>query len=187
MVIVASLPRSGTTTACAMAKILGMNPVYVSSRSFPDLLNAGFDFFSDTPYYCPFYLMALFQHHQNIKVIYLKRPLIDVECSIKGTILNNYHSNVNFEQSLSREMVQDVAAWREVNNPEFRREHFGKIKNLCLAYNIPILNYYFDEGWEPFCRFLGKPVPNDSIPHLNKNWPPKKPNNFKIEINTRIA
>ena len=28
------------------------------------------------------------------------------------------------------------------------------------------------EGWEPLCRFLGKPVPSDPFPHVNQNVGP---------------
>lgn len=38
------------------------------------------------------------------------------------------------------------------------------------AQNAPVdqlLVYKPAEGWEPLCRFLGKPVPNEPFPHKN--------------------
>jgi hypothetical protein len=30
-----------------------------------------------------------------------------------------------------------------------------------------LLEWYIDDGWEPLCKFLGKPVPDTPFPHAN--------------------
>jgi hypothetical protein len=30
-----------------------------------------------------------------------------------------------------------------------------------------LLEWYIDDGWEPLCKFLGKPVPGVEFPHAN--------------------
>ena len=30
-----------------------------------------------------------------------------------------------------------------------------------------LLEWSVDEGWEPLCKFLGKPVPNEPFPRVN--------------------
>lgn len=30
-----------------------------------------------------------------------------------------------------------------------------------------LLEWYIDDGWEPLCNFLGKPVPSMEFPHAN--------------------
>jgi len=35
--------------------------------------------------------------------------------------------------------------------------------------NKELLMYRFEEGWEPFCKFLDCVVPKEEIPFLNKN------------------
>lgn len=35
-----------------------------------------------------------------------------------------------------------------------------------------LLEWAIEDGWEPLCEFLGKPVPNEPFPHVNlgKGW-----------------
>jgi hypothetical protein len=45
-------------------------------------------------------------------------------------------------------------------------EHIEEVKA-----NVPadrLLVYDVREGWEPLCKFLGKPIPSEPVPHLNK-------------------
>jgi hypothetical protein len=30
-----------------------------------------------------------------------------------------------------------------------------------------LLEWYVEDGWEPLCEFLGKPVPNEHFPRVN--------------------
>jgi hypothetical protein len=30
-----------------------------------------------------------------------------------------------------------------------------------------LLEWYVEDGWDPLCKFLGKPIPNIDFPHAN--------------------
>ena len=34
--------------------------------------------------------------------------------------------------------------------------------------DLLVLDFFSGDGWEPLCKFLGKPVPDERFPHLNK-------------------
>ena len=56
------------------------------------------------------------------------------------------------------------------NDKAFAEKIFHKYHEDVKAY-VPaekLLVYDVSEGWEPLCKFLGVPAPNDPIPHLNK-------------------
>lgn len=46
-----------------------------------------------------------------------------------------------------------------------------KSHNLYVKSEVPeedLLIWNVKEGWEPLCKFLGKPIPEESFPHDNK-------------------
>lgn len=45
-------------------------------------------------------------------------------------------------------------------------QHIEEVKAAVPADQL--LVYDVKEGWEPLCKFLGKPVPKGDVPHLNK-------------------
>ena len=49
------------------------------------------------------------------------------------------------------------------------REEYQKYYALIrsLAPRDRLLEFKLDQGWEPLCKFLGKPVPNQPFPHVN--------------------
>lgn len=36
-----------------------------------------------------------------------------------------------------------------------------------LVHKDRLLEWYIEDGWEPLCKFLGKPVPDTPFPHAN--------------------
>lgn len=44
-------------------------------------------------------------------------------------------------------------------------EHYAHVKEIVPAENL--LEYHIKEGWEPLCKFLDKPVPDEKVPRLN--------------------
>ena len=36
-----------------------------------------------------------------------------------------------------------------------------------LVHKDRLLEWYIEDGWEPLCKFLGKPVPKVAFPHAN--------------------
>lgn len=58
------------------------------------------------------------------------------------------------------------------NRQEFRAnaravylDHYKTIREVTPPERL--LNYRLDQGWEPLCEFLGKPVPEVPFPHIN--------------------
>ncbi|KAL2146798.1 hypothetical protein VTI28DRAFT_2279 [Corynascus sepedonium] len=52
-----------------------------------------------------------------------------------------------------------------------QREHANMIRGLVPKERL--LEWYIEDGWEPLCKFLGKPVPDVEFPHanaLNGGW-----------------
>ncbi|KAK3680892.1 hypothetical protein B0T22DRAFT_495165 [Podospora appendiculata] len=52
-------------------------------------------------------------------------------------------------------------AWHVMRGPE----HCAMIRRLVPKDRL--LEWYVEDGWEPLCKFLGKPVPNMPFPHEN--------------------
>lgn len=44
-------------------------------------------------------------------------------------------------------------------------EHCNMIRGL--VHKDHLLEWYIEDGWEPLCKFLGKPIPNVEFPHAN--------------------
>jgi len=62
------------------------------------------------------------------------------------------------------------------NNPMFFEEWLQKAKAAYLAHNAEVkrvtpperlLLFQLDQGWEPLCKFLGKPIPDVPFPRIN--------------------
>ena len=46
-----------------------------------------------------------------------------------------------------------------------------RVHNLYVQKHCPkedLLIYRLGDGWEPLCKFLGKPVPEEPFPHMNR-------------------
>ncbi|KAK3304741.1 uncharacterized protein B0T15DRAFT_419070 [Chaetomium strumarium] len=59
----------------------------------------------------------------------------------------------------------DMARAIEGNARWVQREHCNMIRGLVPKERL--LEWYIEDGWEPLCKFLGKPVPNVEFPHVN--------------------
>ena len=46
------------------------------------------------------------------------------------------------------------------------RVHNAHIRNIVPKERL--LEYHASQGWEPLCRFLGKPIPNEPMPWVNE-------------------
>ena len=45
-------------------------------------------------------------------------------------------------------------------------DHIETVKNTVPADKLLVME--ISEGWEPLCKFLGHPIPDEELPHLNK-------------------
>merc|ERR1712046_15702 len=62
-------------------------------------------------------------------------------------------------------------------DPKFKKANADILLSAYRAHNAAIqalvpkeklLVYRMGEGWEPLCKFLGKPIPNQPFPHENR-------------------
>lgn len=166
--IVTSLPRSGTTTICEMAKICGFKPCHVLKEDFSISLEK-YNFFADTPFYSPEYLLALSQIYKNLKFIYINRDLSDVYESMQKTNIDKYLEDyLNKVDNINKkEVLQDALCWNFIHKNK-SLDHKNIIFSIARNYSIPILEYNFNEGWDSFCSFMECEKPKKEIPHLNK-------------------
>ncbi|OBS20443.1 hypothetical protein FPOA_06812 [Fusarium poae] len=63
--------------------------------------------------------------------------------------------------------------WTKAPTPETTVEHLKEAyigHNKYIRENVPadqLLDFQLSQGWEPLCRFLGKPIPDVPFPHAN--------------------
>ena len=58
--------------------------------------------------------------------------------------------------------------WRE-NGDEWLAEQYNRHNNHVKANSKHVLVFNVKEGWEPLCKFLGKPIPQQPFPHVQVN------------------
>ena len=171
--IVASLPRSGTTSLCKMASIANLKPMHVlKEHTLSSAIELGYNFFADTPFYSPFFLIGILQFYKNIKLIYLDRQIDEIKKSFEKTKLNLYFKKYpNFLADINFPYLHDALCYNQLHNyPTFVENHKKYITDIANTYNIEMLMYRFEDGWQPFCNFLGiEKTPSCPIPHLNKS------------------
>jgi hypothetical protein len=181
---VVSLPRTGTTSICKMAKMCGLNPKHAPQMYFDNFLEKNdFDFFSDTPVFCPSVIRQLVSNEKiKAKFIYIDRDFDVVFDSWKRVNLYNNYSNMvsvkNKGDTLSKSMQFDLDSYENAFDYNFLDEnnyksifenHKKNIIDIIENAKKPLLIYDFNSGWESFCEFLNVDIPKDNIPILNKN------------------
>ena len=55
----------------------------------------------------------------------------------------------------------------ELNARAVYREHYAVVAARAQAEGWPLLRMQLGDGWEPLCKFLGKPVPEKEFPNVN--------------------
>lgn len=162
--IVASLPRSGTTSLSQMANLCGLKPMHVLTRStFKQSIREGYNFYADTPFYLPMFLCGILETSENLNInfIYCHRDNVSHKKSLKKLRLQ-------WSPSQSKKLKIDFfdrLGYNYIDN--MFDDHYSHIEQIAQLYRIKMLNYSFDQGWEPFCNFVGTDIPNHNIPHLN--------------------
>jgi len=144
----------------------------------------GFQSVSDIPAYCHFH--DLTAAYPDAKIILTVRDLDSWFASVSATVFMNFPKVVTWiSRPLGRifssmEVFNKILAYRQDavfngffqgkwNDPE-EAKLIVKRWNEYLVSTIPsnkLLVHSFDHGWEPLCRFLGKPVPDIPYPHTN--------------------
>ena len=179
---VVSLPRTGTTSICQMAKICGLNPKHAPLINF-DIFLGRYDFFSDTPIFCPSVINQIASDDTvNSKFIYIQRDFDIVFDSWKRVNLYRNYSGMilakNKGNVLKKSMQFDIDSYEnafdykfldENNYKEIFENHKKTVLNIIEESKKPLLIYNFEDGWKTFCDFLNVDIPEKDIPFLNKN------------------
>jgi len=70
-------------------------------------------------------------------------------------------------------MIITKGKWHATNKEEMGAnleaayyEHYDEIRAVTPPERL--LEYELGSGWEPLCKFLGKPIPNEPFPHINE-------------------
>ncbi|KAH8894305.1 hypothetical protein GQ53DRAFT_859071 [Thozetella sp. PMI_491] len=66
---------------------------------------------------------------------------------------------------LFRALDGDIETGMSRNGKWVYREHCNMIRGLVPKERL--LEWKVEDGWEPLCEFLGKPVPDEPFPHVN--------------------
>lgn len=178
---VVSPPRSGTKSLTKMANICGLKFKHSPVKAFFDIIN-DFDFFADTPVYCPTTVEQIC-NTTNFEpcFIYIEKDFKKLYLSWKNNLLLAYYTkwyNTDFESLREIDKFDFLCYYKELFNGHLLTEenceelfwlHKKNIVEIALKYDKQLLMYNFGEGWDPFCRFINQPIPNIPLPHLNKN------------------
>lgn len=179
---VISLPRTGTTSISKMAKLVGMEVAHAPLYSVDNHLKfSNLNFFSDTPMYSPRTVEKLSANSSiEVKFIYIEKDFNALFNSWKKVnlyrdylrIKNADESQLNVGQVYDGQIHREVFKEKTLDEDNYKllfSNHKREVLNLIKEYKKEVLIYDFNMGWEPFCKFLNKPIPNQSIPHLNRN------------------
>lgn len=175
---VVSLPRTGTTTICKMAKICGLNPKHIPDEVYYSRIKGNeFNFFSDTPIFCPKIIKEICTFEDiNAKFIFIERDFKEVFDSWKR--VNLYYYYLTHSRNEKDQIPFTIVSYNdafggvkltEENSNDVFQNHKNTVFDIINKNNKEILSYNFKEGWKPFCDFLNVRVPNQELPHLNKN------------------
>lgn len=176
-IFVISLPRTGTSTICRMAKVCGLTPRHAPHVLLDHLINSDFNFFSDTPVFRPSVVEELCNNEKIIaKFIYINRAPQSIfdsweRVGLYGNYLNFIKDNQinNFDYQSYNEAFGNKQLNID-NCEEIINNHRDIVFNKIKTKEKELLVYSFDMGWAPFCNFLQVPIPdNVDIPILNKN------------------
>jgi len=181
---VISLPRTGTKSLCKMANTCGYEFKHAPINLFKKELDSGKNFFADTPCFVPSFIEKIFNiENINPKFIYIEKDYNNLFSSWeKVNLYLNYtrmfkqYQNEETRQSMNPNAVTDFLSLHEsfsetyldkINYAYLFELHKQKIVSIINKNNKELLMYKFEDGWEPFCNFLGCEIPSTELPHLN--------------------
>ena len=111
-------------------------------------------------------------------------PMIPFISLIDRTYVGKFASQTDLIARYYFNILEPRVRYLLFNNPVFFNHWRDKAKDVYLAHNELIkritpkerlLLFRLEDGWEPLCAFLGKPVPDTAWPNTDdhRNW--KKP------------
>lgn len=182
MIFDISLAKTGTTSLCNAMRLLGYRTTHgVPSKYKADTLRrlqrgnvempwfAEYDFVGNV---FGFAFQDLHRAYPAAQFIYLERPISAIVASTQRQLarhkpkLNNVQiqldvflriCNIKSVYAVSDERLFDLF----VNNRLEVQQYFRG--------NSQFLRMSIKHGWEPLCKFLGRPIPDLPFPHDNKS------------------
>lgn len=111
--------------------------------------------------------------HDTIHSILYNGPNTSFFTKVAVTMLNMrlLHTKVISGKAFNNDLSKE-------NSIKCFNEHNAQVIAECPENKLLVFNV--SEGWEPLCKFLGKPVPNEPFPHLNDTNQIKT---FKVILN----
>jgi len=180
---VISLPRTGTSSISRMAKMVGFTPQHPPHQSFIHNWKGewGWNFFSDTPTFCPKNVEMVCQSNEiEPKFIFIERDFDEVFQSwVNVKLFNNYNTTITASKGdgvYLPAMEFDLDSYSNAFDGEILTEdnykilfenHKSKVLSIVEKYQKPILIYNFNQVWKSFCEFTNTEIPEEEIPHLN--------------------
>jgi len=174
------LSKTGTTSLSLALECLGYR-----NHDCPGAISrlVGFDSATDsTP--------ALWWRQGKItadKYIITLRGLDDWLRSVKSHWARNRHWYDAQRQKAPAlwQMRQYFYGGNDYDEDIFRKAYLLHKKEVMQKAN-PLLVYYLcdGEGWEPLCKFLGKPIPEHPFPHANRTG---RPEHIPIDVEERCV
>ncbi|KAK4995188.1 hypothetical protein LTR66_004939 [Elasticomyces elasticus] len=145
---------------------------------------------SDTPAIA--FSEDLIEAYPEAKVVLTYRDVDDWYKSFKNSVVKHLYSRSNnFIADINPSLVgrtrephrRVFQGWMGVNSKEEMLqkmkasyvEHYETIRRVTPPERL--LEFRLSDGWEPLCKFLGKPIPDVPFPHLND----------KAELDKKIA
>lgn len=183
---VISPPRTGTKSVCRMAHQCGFKIKHAPVNTVKNRLNDGHNFFADTPCFVPSFIESICENEDfEPRFIYIEKDFDKIFDSWKKVNLYlNYTRMYNqFMDESSREKMSvtsktDFLSLHEIFSESFLdennyeklfKDHREKVLSIVKNKNKKVLIYKFEDGWEPFCKFLECDIPETEIPHININ------------------
>ncbi|KAF2167196.1 hypothetical protein M409DRAFT_66227 [Zasmidium cellare ATCC 36951] len=139
---------------------------------------------TDTPANC--FGPELIAAYPNAKVVLIERDFDKWFPSFEQAVIAGTDSPAGFKvmQAVEKKYEKVIpVVWRGVmqgqfhasNSKEFRENakevygrHYAEIREVLKDQPERLLEFQLDQGWEPLCAFLGKPVPDVPFPKVNE-------------------
>ncbi|KAK4493826.1 hypothetical protein PRZ48_015011 [Zasmidium cellare] len=124
--------------------------------------------------------------YPNAKVVLVERDFEKWFPSFETAVIAGTDSPAAFKimQAVDKKYERVIpVVWRGVmqgqfyakDSTEFRqhakdvyRRHYAEIREVLKDQPERLLEFQLDQGWEPLCRFLGKPMPDVPFPKINE-------------------
>ncbi|KAF2163802.1 hypothetical protein M409DRAFT_68361 [Zasmidium cellare ATCC 36951] len=136
---------------------------------------------TDSP--CCIFSEELIRCYPQAKVVLNKRRDVKAwEQSVKGTLIGIYSSWPRLVKSFfltelfwlrlwTQSLLEPLFVGAFEQNPhrmgELYEKHYDDVKEVCRVQGRQYLEWSVEDGWEPLCQFLGKPVPKEPFPQGN--------------------